>query len=230
MENYSKSERAEYDKFYRTGYFAGRWVRAELEKDEMLELNLNIARGLYRKQDIINRLQDEVDTDDLTNLMRRNSFMTEIRERFERKQRIVDLERRHAVLVLDLDNFKHINDELGHSIGDSCLEYTGLIINETVRRDSDLACRWGGEEFTILLGDTDIGGARTVASKIQSSVNEFDYLNLDGASVGRLGVSIGIAEYQHGTDFMTAFDIADARLLEAKQFVPAKNQIFSGDS
>lgn len=226
MEQFNPAEQAEYDKFYRTGYFAGRWIRAEMEKEAMIEANLDIARGLYRKQDIIDKLTGKANYDDLTGLMRRNSFIAEVSERFERKQRVIDLERCHAVLVLDLDNFKRINDELGHSIGDACLEYTGIMISESVHRDNDLACRWGGEEFVVLLGDTDVRGARAVATKIQAAINDYEYVDLDSPSSGRLGVSIGIAEYQHGTDFLSAFNAADALLLEAKQFAPEKNQIF----
>lgn len=226
MEQFTGQEQAEYEKFYRTGYFAGRWIRAELEKQAMFETNLNIARGLYRKQDQIDRLKGKARTDDLTGLQRRNSFMAAVRERFERKNRIADLDRRHAVLVLDLDNFKRINDELGHSIGDDCLEYTGIMINETVHRDNDLACRWGGEEFVVFLGDTDMDGARTVADKIQAAINEYSSGELEGSSSSRLGISIGIAEYPHGTDFMAAFKTADELLLLAKQHVPEKNQIF----
>lgn len=230
MEQFNKAEQAEYDKFYRTGYFAGRWIRAELEKEEMIEANLDIARGLYRKQDIIDKLRGKADYDDLTGLLRRNSFMAEIREKYERKQRVIDLERCHTVLVLDLDNFKRINDEIGHSAGDACLEFSGLMIGEAIRRDNDLACRWGGEEFVVLLGDTDMNGAQTVARKIQRAINEYEHDEVSGASIGQLGVSIGIAEYQHGTDFLTAFNAADALLLEAKQFAPEKNQIFPLDA
>lgn len=226
MEQFTGQEQAEYEKFYRTGYFAGRWIRAELEKEEMMETNLHIARGLYRKQDLIDKLRGKADYDDLTGLLRRNSFMAEIRERYERKQRVIDLERCHAVLVLDLDNFKRINDELGHSTGDACLEYTGIMINETVHRDNDLACRWGGEEFVVFLGDTDMDGARSVAEKIQTAINEYAPGRIEGIADNKLGVSIGMAEYQHGTDFLDAFKSADELLLLAKQHAPEKNQIF----
>lgn len=226
MEQFTGQEQAEYEKFYRTGYFAGRWIRAELEKEEMMETNLHIARGLYRKQDLIDKLRDKADFDDLTGLLRRNSFMSEIRERYEQKQRAIDLKRRHAVLVLDLDNFKRINDELGHSTGDTCLEYVGIMIGESVRRDNDLACRWGGEEFVVFLGDTNMDGARAVADKIQAVINEYSPGRIDGTTDDKLGVSIGIAEYEHGTSFIDAFKSADELLLLAKQYSPDKNQIF----
>lgn len=218
---------AEYEHFYRAGYFAGRWIRAEIEKQQMIETNLHIAHGLLKKQDVIDTLRDTVERDDLTGTLRRNAFLQQVEERFQHASRVIDLERSHSVLVLDLDNFKKINDNLGHGVGDDCIRYTGSTINETISRDNDLACRWGGEEFVVLLGDTDLDGAKVVASRIQSAINEY----IPGAETHteqaeRLGISIGITEYQQGTDFMAAFNEADANLLLAKQLNPEKNQIY----
>lgn len=222
---------AEYEHFYRAGYFAGRWIRAEIEKQEMTKTTLRVVRGLANKQDTIDSLRDTVERDDLTGTLRRNAFMQQIEERFQRASRVIDFERCHSVLVLDLDNFKKINDSLGHGVGDDCIRYTGNTINETISRDNDLACRWGGEEFVVLLGDTDLDGAKVVANRIQSAINK--YMPGAGTHTGqieRLGISIGITEYQQGTDFMAAFNEADAHLLLAKQLTPAKNQIYAPGS
>lgn len=231
MENFNRQEQAEYEHFYRAGYFAGRWVCAEIEKEEMMEMNLQIAKGLFNKQAAIDELRDTAERDDLTNLLRRNAFMEQVGERFQRASRVIDFERSHSVLVFDLDNFKKINDSFGHCIGDDCIEHTGIILGESISRENDLACRWGGEEFVVLLGDTDLEGAKVVAARIQATINEY----IPGSEThtepgGRLGVSIGIAEYQQGTDFMTAFNEADANLLSAKQLTPEKNQIFAPGS
>lgn len=231
MESYNRQEQAEYEHFYRAGYFAGRWVRAEIEKQDIMETNLQIARGLFKKQNVIDTLRDTVERDDLTGVLRRNAFMQQVEERFQRASRVIDFERCHSVLVFDLDNFKKINDSLGHGVGDDCIAYTGIILNDSISRENDLACRWGGEEFVVLLGDTDLEGAKVVAGRIQDMINEYIPGSETHTGEGdRLGVSIGIAEYQQGTDFMTAFNEADANLLLAKQMAPEKNQIYAPGS
>lgn len=231
MERFNKQEQAEYEHFYRAGYFAGRWIRAEIEKEDMMELNLQIAKGLFKKQTAIEELRDTAERDDLTGLLRRNAFTEQVSERFQRASRVIDFERCHSVLVFDLDNFKKINDNLGHGVGDDCIEYTGIILGESISRENDLACRWGGEEFVVLLGDTDLDGAKVVARRIQAAINEYIPGSDTHTEQGdRLGVSIGIAEYQQGTDFMSAFNVADANLLLAKQMTPEKNQIYAPDS
>jgi diguanylate cyclase (GGDEF)-like protein len=213
-------ERAEYERFYNHGRLVGNWVRAEYEKEEQMEINLNLAHGMFKRQDVINSLRETAEYDSLTGLMRRETFLETIETRFQTPRRPADLGKTHAVLFLDLDNFGPINKMLGHAAGDKCLAHTGNIINQNLQRADDFASRWGGEEFVVFLGDTNIEGAGLVAKLIQQGINGY----VPSSEVGWLGVSIGITEYSHGTPFKSAINRADEAMLRAKDAV-GKNEI-----
>jgi diguanylate cyclase (GGDEF)-like protein len=118
-----------------------------------------------------------------------------------------------AMLMLDLDHFKEINDALGHSRGDEVLAAVGVTLAATVR-ECDFAGRFGGEEFVVLLPDVDLHGARRVGEKIQSAVAGIFVPGLDR----KITASIGIALVpDHGGDPETLERAADRALYSAKQ-------------
>jgi diguanylate cyclase (GGDEF)-like protein len=138
--------------------------------------------------------------------------------------REIDLAKRHsqpmALLVMDLDGFKQINDNCGHDIGDQVLREVARAINHVVR-NTDLVYRYGGDEFVGGLAQTDIHGAIDVSERIRSSIDELD---LDGCgAVGRVQISIGITLVRHGDSFLSTFKRADKALYRAK--INGKNQI-----
>jgi diguanylate cyclase (GGDEF)-like protein len=98
-----------------------------------------------------------------------------------------------AMLMLDIDHFKHLNDNLGHPEGDRCLIKVAGIIRECLRRERDQVARYGGEEFLVLLPATDVSGAFTVAERIRRSVETAAVPNLVSGVSGYVTVSIGIA-------------------------------------
>src|SRR5690606_36546184 len=99
-----------------------------------------------------------------------------------------------AMLLIDIDDFKALNDRLGHAAGDAVLVRIARILNESVR-ESDVLARYGGEEFVVLAPGTDLEGAAYLAEKVRTSVAEAS-LGFDpsGAPM-RVTVSIGVAEY-----------------------------------
>ena len=138
--------------------------------------------------------------------------------------REIDLARRHqqpmALLVMDLDGFKQINDRSGHDTGDRVLRETARLISGAVR-NTDLVYRYGGDEFVGALAQTDIHGAVDVSERIRSSIEALD---LEAAGVAeRLSVSIGITLVRSNDDFLSAFKRADKALYQAK--LNGKNQI-----
>jgi diguanylate cyclase (GGDEF)-like protein len=138
--------------------------------------------------------------------------------------REIDLAKRHsqsmALLVMDLDGFKQINDSCGHDIGDQVLREVAQVIRQVVR-NTDLVYRYGGDEFVGGLAQTDIHGAIDVSERIRSSIDELD-LQKCGA-VGRVQISIGITLVRKSDNFLTTFKRADKALYQAK--INGKNQI-----
>jgi diguanylate cyclase (GGDEF)-like protein len=118
-----------------------------------------------------------------------------------------------SLLVLDLDHFKKINDRLGHPVGDQILANVGAALRSALR-DGDFAGRNGGEEFTVILPDTDVEGAVTVAEKVRVAVEEIAIPGLELTTT----VSIGIASYpEHGVNPDRLERLADAALYLAKR-------------
>lgn len=138
--------------------------------------------------------------------------------------REIDLAKRHsqsmALLMMDLDGFKQINDSCGHDVGDQVLRDVAQVIKQAVR-NTDLVYRYGGDEFVGGLAQTDVHGAIDVSERIRSSIDE---LCLDGCgAVERVQISIGITLVRLGDNFQSTFKRADKALYQAK--INGKNQI-----
>jgi diguanylate cyclase (GGDEF)-like protein len=117
-----------------------------------------------------------------------------------------------AVLMIDIDFFKPINDTHGHATGDEVLAQVARLLAATVR-ESDFVARYGGEEFLVLLPETTLAGARTVAEKLRDVVEASPH-----PVAGRMTVSIGLAMAEQLTgDLAAVMAQADAALYEAKR-------------
>ncbi len=129
----------------------------------------------------------------------------------------VELANRHntpmSLIVLDIDHFKRINDDYGHSTGDSALKALASRIRQCVRA-TDSIFRYGGEEFVIMLSNTDQAGAQLLAERIRQSVEEMLYVS-DRASLN-MTISLGIASLEKDENAESIFDRADHALYEAK--------------
>ena len=118
-----------------------------------------------------------------------------------------------AVLFVDLDHFKQVNDRFGHDVGDACLQAMSGILRRHVRT-TDLVARYGGEEFVLVLDGADDVSALRAAETLRAAV-EADGRHVDGTLVG-LTVSIGVATLETGDDVTRLFKRADAALYRAK--------------
>ncbi|MES1934517.1 diguanylate cyclase [Salinisphaera shabanensis T35B1] len=149
--------------------------------------------------------------DPLTGLANRSRF----RDVFAReRQRYLRNETPLAMLVVDLDHFKRVNDDYGHDAGDMALCFVAELLASRIRQ-TDVAGRLGGEEFGILLSDVDLVHARQIAEDLRDLIQDraFRYRGKDIP----LSASIGIAELgRDGMDFRTLFSKADRRLYQAK--------------
>lgn len=124
-----------------------------------------------------------------------------------------------AVVMLDVDYFKRYNDRYGHAAGDDCLSAVGGAIQRAVKRPGDLAVRYGGEEFTVLLPNTDTAGAKQVVEDILEAIRALNIEHTESA-LGKVTASAGIAASRPGIEDVTPaalLKMADAQLYLAKQ-------------
>ncbi|KFB08946.1 GGDEF domain-containing protein [Nitratireductor basaltis] len=158
------------------------------------------------------KLKEAAATDFLTGCLNRGSFSAQVENHLNKKSD--EDQPRGALLVIDADHFKKINDTFGHHEGDVALKSIATAIRSTVRRD-DLVGRLGGEEFGVFLPNANEEVARIVAERIRSAI-----CNLSFMPKGQpcpLTVSVGCATFARQVDFSELFRLADERLYKAKE-------------
>ena len=124
-----------------------------------------------------------------------------------------------SLIMLDVDYFKRYNDSYGHAAGDDCLGAVGAAIQQAVKRPGDLAVRYGGEEFTVLLPNTDGAGAAQVAEEILQAIRSMD-IEHNAHPLGRVTASAGITTHRPNVEDVTPATLikaADALLYAAKR-------------
>lgn len=176
---------------------------------------LKYAEYIENSSKQLNKLLSEVvvlsHTDELTQLPNRRAFMRQLENELLRVQRYG---RELAVVLLDIDGFKSINDKYGHAIGDQVLTlYAKKVLSQI--RNSDMVARYGGEEFAILLPSTDGQGARKTMEKIRKiiSISTFESKN---RNIPMPTFSAGIALYNPGETLEQCIIRADNSLYQAK--------------
>ena len=162
--------------------------------------------------------EEQIRLDPLTGLLSRRALRTEVDELVaaEVRRRVGgDATNTFALLVLDLDKFKDVNDALGHAVGDRLLADVARRISAAVRH-SDMVGRLGGDEFAVIAPDVpDVAAARSLAAKIARALNAPSYL--DGLPLD-VSASIGVALCpEHGRDFTTLMRHADVAMYDAKR-------------
>ncbi len=167
------------------------------------------------------RLAEQIGTDPLTGCLNRRALETRLRAEWRQAKRRANT---LAVLAIDLDHFKQINDTRGHPFGDIVLQELAGIM-KTTARDTDAVARLGGDEFIIVLPDTGWQGALTFAERMRRKVDDFSF----GAATSpmRITISVGIA-LARGTDPISPemlLQEADRSLYKAKS--GGRNRIFA---
>lgn len=168
---------------------------------------------LKRQRDV---LAQKCDLDALTSIANRRMFDEMLGKEWARAQR----EKGSIALIMaDVDYFKSLNDEHGHLVGDDCLKQIATALDYAIERPTDLAARFGGDEFACVLPNTDIQGAMKVAEKIRQSVIDLEITFMVSQIKKRLTMSLGVASYSPAVDDIASVLIsnADKALYSAKR-------------
>jgi diguanylate cyclase (GGDEF)-like protein len=153
--------------------------------------------------------------DGLTGLYVRRYFDIRLKEEITRLKRI---DSNLAIIMMDIDHFKSVNDTFGHQQGDIVLTELASILKNAIRRDLDIPCRYGGEEFVAILPGTDQEGAIVLAERIRKRCEDFQFRSLSDDPI-RITISGGVASINSNSIITKEelFKIADKKLYEAKQ-------------
>ncbi|MDX2481165.1 MAG: GGDEF domain-containing protein [Desulfuromusa sp.] len=169
---------------------------------EVAELRLNLEE-----------LSSLVRTDPLTGIANYRYFLHALEQEIERTQRSG---LPTSLIMLDIDFFKKVNDQWGHEVGNQALVHLSLLLQKTVRK-LDIPCRYGGEEFAVILPDTNLAACLPVAERIRRGI-EKSPLDVAGQPL-RITVSLGITTYmgQQQTSVEELVKQADKYLYQAKE-------------
>lgn len=198
------------------------FIAKPISKDDLLpriragERIVSLHEELRRKNGDLKAVNQQLEKlatkDPLTNLLNRREFVRQIETEWRRAQRY-DLPL--SCLVLDIDYFKRVNDTYGHPAGDAVIRTIGLTLSQRLR-ETDIVCRFGGEEFCALLTNTPLQQAAEVADDLRAGINELAIPQLPGDA--RVAVSVGAASRSLETLTSDALlDRADQALLIAKR-------------
>ncbi len=196
-------------------YQVNAYTREDMELLELLASHAAIALDNTR---LFTELQRLAVIDDLTGLYNRRHFFELARLEFERARRY---RRALSIIMIDIDHFKDVNDRWGHLVGDQVLRAVAQRCKQSIR-EMDVIGRYGGEEFALLMPETDVDGARQIAERLREAIGETP-IQARGETVS-VTISIGLASLGQGyTDLDQLISVADESLYHAK--VSGRNTI-----
>jgi len=186
---------------------------AEGQRREIERLNLIL-------QDKVDELADQVATDKLTGLFNFRSFEQELLRRVNEYERNAARQGLSIVMV-DIDHFKRFNDEYGHAAGNVVLAGVAQEVAKLSRK-MDMACRYGGEEFVVILPKCEADGALIFAERVRVAVEKARFKIESGEELG-VTVSVGVSTFAEGDSQQSLFERADQALYRAKR--GGRNQV-----
>lgn len=187
--------------------------KLEAELDQSSQLMLELQRDLEN-------VRKEAMTDGLTGLANRKAFDLALRRISEEASQE---NQTFSLLMIDIDHFKNFNDNFGHQIGDQVLRLVARTLTDGVK-GRDVAGRYGGEEFVIILPNTPLDAAVMVGNALRKALATKDVINRNtGEKLGRITMSVGAAEYKRDENINELIERADAALYTAKH--NGRNQV-----
>ncbi|MDG7057225.1 MAG: PleD family two-component system response regulator [Wolbachia endosymbiont of Penenirmus auritus] len=206
---------------------ANDYLTVPLDESELIaRVNLQVKRKRYQdalRMNLFNNAEMSI-KDPLTNCYNRRYFDAHLKNIVKDS---VEKDRRLSLMILDIDYFKVVNDDFGHSAGDELLKQMQKRISENIRV-TDLLARFGGEEFVVVMPDTNISDAYTVAERIREIIATEPFVLSGENTTHSVTVSIGIAEMQKSDlDNIKKFIVrADRYLYKAKN--SGRNRVVTG--
>ncbi len=159
------------------------------------------------------QLYDLAVTDGLTKLYLHRYFQMKLQTEIRRSERYGH---KTSVILTDIDHFKKFNDTYGHQTGDFVLTETARVIKKSLR-DIDTPCRYGGEEFVVILPETDQAGAMITAERLRSAIEQHEFKDSKGQSY-KVMISLGVSTYpDHAKDRLLLIKAADKALYVSKE-------------
>ena len=172
------------------------------------------------------KMEDLAMLDPLTKLYNRNKLEEDLQRTIELSNRQGDIA---SIILMDLDHFKEINDQLGHDVGDQVLTLAASSLTSLLREE-DRVYRWGGDEFLILTPQTDLKGATRLAERI---IKKFEEMTLPGhhslSDIKTISLSLGIAQHFQFETKADWFKRVDLALYKAKQAGRNRYEVWSND-
>ncbi|HKL86676.1 MAG TPA: diguanylate cyclase [Treponemataceae bacterium] len=182
-------------------------VSGIFDKNHQFKGLLGVSRDISERRAMENEIRRLTEIDSLTQLYNRFKSDTVLKAEIERTQRSSSI---FSIIMLDIDNFKKVNDAYGHTAGDEVLKGIARIIRSNIRK-IDTAARWGGEEILIIIPETDILGAQNLSEKLLLKISEHSF-----PDIGHITASFGAAEYENGITEAVLVSRADKAMYEAK--------------
>jgi len=156
-------------------------------------------------------LRQKAYTDVLTGIFNRRGLLEYIKTKL--------FEYKYSIVIIDIDNFKHVNDSFGHDVGDEVLKHLAKIISKNIRK-SDVIARWGGEEFVLLVKSSELEIVQIIAEKLRIDIEKEKF-----PVVEKITASFGVSNFKNKEQtFEDVFKNADNALYEAKE--SGRNRVF----
>jgi len=204
-----------------------RWFMMQIERftSERLIYYVISHQDITERVELEAKAKQLATMDGLTAIANRRTFDEFVQSEFQRCKRV---NRPISLAIIDIDDFKLINDKLGHQVGDNCLKKMGQLLSKYAGRQSDLCARYGGEEFALVWGDLSYEESLTLVKNILTDINQLVIESSTGNCCGYLKASIGLAfELPRHTQVSELIRHADQLMYQAKS--RGKNQICTGD-
>ncbi|WP_417514133.1 GGDEF domain-containing protein [Minwuia sp.] len=183
-------------------------------KSEQLEQDLKqSANEISNLQEKLEESRREALTDDLTGITNRAGFDRTLQRRADKAAASGEP---LTLVMCDIDHFKRFNDAYGHQLGDQVLKLVGAVMRDGLK-GRDTPCRYGGEEFALILPETDMVGGSKVAENMRQAISSKRIIRKStGEEIARVTMSFGVAEYRNGESPAALVGRADAALYQAK--------------